>query len=65
MKEQMDLEALLKQHENDYVCLNTNGWRKIALGSYFLKILDDYDLCEIPTSIESGADDYDIWVSIN
>ena len=61
----MTLETLLRQHENDYVCLNTCGWRKIALGSYFLEVLDDYYLCEFPTSIEDGADDYDIWVNVN
>lgn len=64
-RREMTLRKFLEEHETDYVCLDTPGWRKIEKGSYFLEVLDDYDLCEFPTSIEDGADDYDVWVHIN
>ena len=61
----MNLKSYLVKNADKYVCLDTPCWRKIALGSELLEILDDYDLNEFPTSVEGGADDYDVWIHIN
>lgn len=61
----MNLRSFLERHENDYVCLDTPYWRKTALGSYHLEVLDDVWLCEFPVTIdEDKADEYDVYVYV-